>query len=85
VLYKSGKKDLEQLRYIQYAPFLEDRWPVCWEGWMSNPGSCDITDDEDGENKEGKACAAVTHPTVSLMMLLLIAGVARTRHRKRSY
>lgn len=84
VLYKSGKRNNEQLRYIQYAPYLEDRWPVCWEGWMTDPGSCDIAD-EDPDDKKEKACAAVTHPTVSLMLLLLVAGVARTRHRKRSY
>ena len=41
VLYESGLQESRQMRFIQYAWELEDRFPVCDEGWVSNPGSCD--------------------------------------------
>jgi len=33
--------DSEQIRYIQYLPELEDRFPVCGLGFVEDPGSCD--------------------------------------------
>ncbi len=47
-LYQSGIGDTEQIRYIEYAWELEDRWPMCGSGWVDDPGSCDT--DTDGTN-----------------------------------
>jgi hypothetical protein len=53
VLYLSGLTEQQQVRYIEYAPFLEDRWPVCVTGWVDDPGSCD--DDGSGGSDGGGA------------------------------
>ena len=49
VLYQSGLTAQEQVRYIEYASFLEDRWPICTVGWADDPGSCD----DDGGGDDG--------------------------------
>jgi len=41
VLYTSGIVNNEQVRFIDYAPFLEDQYPICGEGWAEEPGSCE--------------------------------------------
>ena len=45
VLYESGLQSLMQLRYVDYAHELEDYWPVCGEGWVDDPGSCQPPDE----------------------------------------
>ena len=41
VLYTSGMYGNDQIRFIDYAPFLEDQYPVCGEGWVEDPRSCE--------------------------------------------
>ena len=40
-LYPSMDPTPSQIRYIQHESFLEDRFPVCGEGMVDDPGSCD--------------------------------------------
>ena len=86
VLYKSGKTHQDQIRYIEYAPYLEDRYPLCWDGWADDPGSCD-PDDPSPNNPNsdaGKRCSALPDPVVGLWGLGLLMGVASLRRRTRS-
>ncbi|HJN72697.1 MAG TPA: DUF2330 domain-containing protein [Myxococcota bacterium] len=41
VLYTSGLYSNDQIRFIDYAPYLEDQFPICGEGWAPDPGSCE--------------------------------------------
>ncbi|MEC7947463.1 MAG: DUF2330 domain-containing protein [Myxococcota bacterium] len=41
VLYPSGRVYQQQQRYILHDASLESDFPVCGEGWMPDPGSCD--------------------------------------------
>lgn len=50
VLYSSGLSTVTQVRYITYAEDLEESFPICGEGWASDPGSCDGEDPDDGED-----------------------------------
>ncbi|MFZ5478561.1 MAG: DUF2330 domain-containing protein [Myxococcota bacterium] len=49
VLYLSNDTTVGQVRYVEYAPELEDRFPVCGVGMVDDPGSCDDTWDDDGD------------------------------------
>ncbi len=40
-LYTSGIADQQQVKYIVYNPDLEDLFPVCGEGMVEDPGTCD--------------------------------------------
>jgi len=44
VLYESRQTPQSQMRYIQYNEGLEDRFPLCGDGWAANPGTCAYTD-----------------------------------------
>ena len=46
MLYTSGIRDREQIRYIVYNSEMEDREPVCGWGMVADPGTCD--DEEPG-------------------------------------
>lgn len=51
VLYGSGLNSVSQIRYIAYAEELEEHFPLCGEGWASDPGSCSGDDDgDDGDS-----------------------------------
>jgi hypothetical protein len=90
VLYHSGTTDNEQLRYIQYMPQMEDRFPICWEGWAEEPGAC-FEDDPSPNNpnsgvkgEDTKNCSTLAHPAIALWGTAFVLGAARLR-RKRSY
>ncbi len=54
VLYPSNDTSQQQIRYIEHEPFLEDRFPVCGEGLVDNPGSCDdVSDTASGDGLGG--------------------------------
>jgi hypothetical protein len=56
VLYQSGITSYDQVRYIQYDYYLEDRFEICGVGWAEDPGSCDEwvdTGDSGGGKGEG--------------------------------
>ncbi len=39
--YASGDATQDQIKYIVYNHSLEDRFPVCGQGMVANPGTCD--------------------------------------------
>ena len=49
MLYNSNIFSQEQIRYIEYKPELEDRFPVCGVGMVDDPGSCDEAPEEPSE------------------------------------
>ena len=66
MLYHTNILDQSQVRYIQYEPYLEDKFPVCGVGMVEDPQTCeedlpepsaenpDIGSDDGGENLEDK-------------------------------
>lgn len=74
-LYLSNRPAFEQLRYIEYAPELEDQWPLCDQGWVADPGTCD-TESADDE----RGCSTVPAAPAALALFL----VAACRRRDRS-
>ena len=66
MLYHSNIFDQTQVRYIQYEPYLEDRFPVCGIGMVDDPQTCednfpepsseipDIVSEDGEENLEDK-------------------------------
>jgi hypothetical protein len=48
MLYTTGIGSTDQVRYITYDHDLEDRYPICGEGWAEDPGSCFETSGEGG-------------------------------------
>jgi uncharacterized protein (TIGR03382 family) len=90
VLYHSNLRGPEQLRYIQYNPLLEDRFPLCVGGWADDPGSCvDPGGDsgagdgggsgDDGEKAAGCGCAAPGAALTAPWAALALALVRRRR------
>lgn len=49
MLYHTNILDQSQIRYIEYVYELEDRFPVCGEGMVDDPGSCDA-ENEPGDD-----------------------------------
>ena len=52
ILYQSGIVDNDQIRFIEYEPYLEDRFPICEQGWAEDPGSCDDEEDYGSDTNE---------------------------------
>ena len=95
VLYASGDTSQQQIRYIEHESFLEDLFPVCGEGMVEDPGSCDGTTDTGGDAASvgpspyrsgdiaacgGCATGGVGMPAVGAIALVL-AGVVAGRRR----
>jgi hypothetical protein len=57
MLYHSNLTTTSQIRYIEYEEFLEDRFPVCGEGMVDNPGSCESFNTFEGDRELIKASA----------------------------
>ena len=49
MLYHSNLTEFSQIRYIEHESFLEDRFPVCGEGMIENPGSCESFNTYEGD------------------------------------
>jgi hypothetical protein len=90
VLYNTGITDNEQVRIIQHNESLEDRFPICDEGFVTdNPGDCEAEfseltrqerSDYRSENREG--CATLEGRERGLALLLVVmAGLAIRRRR----
>jgi len=80
VFYTSaGTGDLDQIRYIQYNPQLEDHFPVCKQGWVEDPGTCA---DASAEADAGGCSVSPTRdlPGLSLLGLVSLAAWYRRRH-----
>jgi len=82
-LYTSGISDTHQVRYITYGYELEDRFPICGEGWAESPGTCDA-DDEAGSG--GCSTVAAVSPRTRwrfglLALLALTFGGVVARRR----
>ena len=66
MLYHTNILEQSQVRYIQYEPYLEDKFPVCGVGMVEDPQTCeedlpepssenpDIGSEDGGENLEDK-------------------------------
>ena len=46
MLYHTNIFEQSQIRYIEYEPYLEDRFPVCGIGMVDDPQTCDDVDGE---------------------------------------
>ena len=80
VLYASGRREQEQLRYIQYAP--NPRGPVAdMLGWLGGrSGSCTPEDPNPSNPNVGtKGCNSAGSPVSVLWGIALLLGVRRTR------
>ena len=53
MLYSSNIFSQEQIRYIEYKPELEDRFPVCGVGMVEDPNSCDEIPGEPSSDPNG--------------------------------
>ena len=53
MLYQSNLTEQVQYRFIEYKYELEDRFPVCGEGMVEDPGSCDADENTDSSNENG--------------------------------
>ncbi len=92
VLYATGITDNEQVRIIQHNESLEDRFPICDEGFVTdNPGDCedefsDLTrqerSDYRSENREG--CATLEGRERGLALLLTVMGGLAIRRRRQT-
>ena len=92
VLYEGNVQANWQLRYIDHESDLEAYWPICDEGWSSDPGSCpepayssDPTDYEDDiediePSDTGMLCASTI--VVNPLVVMLLAGFLRRRRRE---
>jgi hypothetical protein len=92
MLYGSGDTENTQLRFILYDPYLEDRFPVCGEGMVENPGSCaeyfddgetviQSDPDPESESEPGRfGCGAPLLPALAPAFLALV-GVGRRRRK----
>ena len=49
MLYHTNILDQSQIRYIEYVYELEEHFPVCGEGMVEEPGSCD-SENEPGDD-----------------------------------
>jgi hypothetical protein len=77
-LYLSNQPSNDQLRYIEYAPELEDKWPLCDVGWASDPGTCDDGASDTASGGNGKrGCSSV--PAAPGALALLLAAACRRR------
>ena len=59
MLYHSNLTEFSQIRYIEYESFLEDRFPVCGEGMVDNPGSCDPLIHTRATERSATGCSGV--------------------------
>lgn len=88
-LYSSGLTEQRQARYIRHERFLEDRWPICDQGWADEPGSCDdetdgdgevvqaVTDPRDGDGDDSGCATGGLAPSGLCISLALVLGVRR--------
>jgi hypothetical protein len=53
VLYESRRHDTQQMRFIDYDARLEEHFPVCNVGWVTDGGTCD---EDTGTNQGGGGC-----------------------------
>jgi MYXO-CTERM domain-containing protein len=86
-LYNTGIRSSEQLRWIEYAYELEDRWPICGEGTPDDPGSCETQEDSGSspadppvvEAEPKRSCSAVEGGGLGLLALAGLLGLWRRR------
>lgn len=83
-LYHTNIDEQIQQRYIEYEPFLEDRFPVCDEGMREDPGSCEGVDDDDdggGATEVTAGCGAKSAAPLGIGLLGLLGFAAVGRRR----
>lgn len=76
MFYETGDPyEMDQLRFILYKSELENRFPVCGEGMVQNPGTCDTTEARVRRSNAG-------YWPVALGGLLALGGVLVRRRRR---
>ena len=99
MLYSTNDTANTQLRYILYDRYLEDRYPVCGQGMVDDPGSCaeyfgieedtdTDTDDsdqgqEDDETRDGLFGCGTPLAPAMAPTLLGLLGLTLRRRRER--
>lgn len=85
MLYNTNLYNQIQQRYIIYDQQLEDRFPVCDEGMVENPGSCDeeSASVNNGENSDTQqACGGCDAGSSSILGVWVLGAVFGLRRRK---
>ena len=60
MLYTSGIRSTEQIRFIDYNVDMEDRYPVCGIGMVEDPGTCDFESSDGGSSGGGSSNSGET-------------------------
>lgn len=63
MLYNSNIFSQEQIRYIEYKPELEDRFPVCGVGMVEDPDSCEDPHGEPSGEPSSEPSGEPSSPT----------------------
>lgn len=88
VFYYSNIQDQTQQRYIRYVEEIEDLFPICDQGEVANPGSCDALHEKwDNERKayaRGCTVSKTRPPYGILFFVAMVWGWGFTRRQKRS-
>jgi hypothetical protein len=85
MLYHTNLMEQSQIRYIQYKHELEDIFPVCGEGMVSNPGSCDgsaDTGDLNSGSLRSPNCEGCSSSGGAMAGLWMLAAGFIARRRK---
>ena len=77
-LYATGRSYIDQLWYVQYNPYLQDRWPICGQGWLDDPQTCDDLDPPAARSPTSR-CASGPGPAALWLAGLLLAATLRPR------
>ena len=80
VLYETQQTLWDQLRYVVHEDYLEDRYPICGEGWAPDPGSCSDNAALDREDDGLRVAASPLAPV--LWVLLGVLGLAARRRSR---
>ncbi|MFT4979757.1 MAG: hypothetical protein ACI8S6_005669 [Myxococcota bacterium] len=69
MLYLSGQGGQDQVRFIEYLEDLEDRFPICGEGWVADDeaGTCSDAPEEDGSDRTGRAALVFAALSVTFL------------------
>ncbi|MFT7521180.1 MAG: MYXO-CTERM domain-containing protein [Kiritimatiellia bacterium] len=84
MLYATNEGKYNQMRYIEYDRLLEDRFPVCGEGTVSDPGMCyppSPSDDIDAP-QDATTCKGCTSTSQGPWMFGLLVGLFALRRRR---
>lgn len=84
ILYDSNMWNSDQMRYIEYEDYLEDRYPICGEGWAETPGTCDETNSSKITTRCDGCSQTGDSGSLGLLGLLLLGLIRRKESLQRS-